>query len=296
MRVLRWIGPVVALVLAATLTACQGAAAPVSPSSAGPPVTFRFEQPSTSPPSSPPPSGEARTAPPPPVWTVGARPLPRRPDGFGQVLPTPPELAQRRLPTADRLAPPRDGQFAATLGPVPAEVLARSTWQPACPVGADGLRYLTLSFWGFDDRPHTGELIVAAGVAENVRKVFERLYAARFPIEEMRVTAKPELDAAPTGDGNNTNGFVCRPARGQTRWSAHAKGLAVDVNPFANPYLRGDLVLPELASAYVDRRQRKPGMIHSGDAVVQAFGAIGWTWGGTWRSPKDLMHFSATGD
>lgn len=230
------------------------------------------------------------------MWTVGARPLPKRPDGFGQVLPTPPELAQRRLPSADRLPPPKDGRFAAAVVPVPAEVLARSTWQPACPVGKDELRYLTVSFWGFDDRPHTGELILAAGVAEKVRAVFERLYAARFPIEEMRVTTKAELDAPPTGDGNNTNGFVCRPARGQTRWSAHAKGLAVDLNPFANPYLRGDLVLPELASAYVDRRQRKPGMIHAGDAVVQAFGAIGWTWGGAWRTPKDYMHFSATGD
>jgi hypothetical protein len=29
--------------------------------------------------------------------------------------------------------------------------------------------------------------------------------------------------------------------------------------------------------------------------VTTAFAAIGWTWGGTWRSPTDLMHFSATG-
>ena len=30
-------------------------------------------------------------------------------------------------------------------------------------------------------------------------------------------------------------------------------GLAVDLNPFQNPYRRGDLVLPELASADLDR-------------------------------------------
>ena len=80
------------------------------------------------------------------------------------------------------------------------------------------------------------------------------------------------------------------------RWSTHAYGLAVDLNPFQNPYRRGDLVLPELASAYLDRGRVRPGMIRPGDVVTKAFAAIGWTWGGTWRSPTDSMHFSATGD
>jgi hypothetical protein len=83
--------------------------------------------------------------------------------------------------------------------------------------------------------------------------------------------------------------------RGGTRFSAHAYGLAIDVNPFQNPYQRGDLVLPELASAYLDRTQLRPGMIVEGDVVVEAFAAIGWTWGGRWEQPSDAMHFSATG-
>jgi hypothetical protein len=89
--------------------------------------------------------------------------------------------------------------------------------------------------------------------------------------------------------------MVCRPTTGQTFWSAHALGLAIDVNPFQNPYVRGDLVLPELASSYVDRHQQRPGMIIDGDVVVEAFAAIGWTWGGRWDDPVDTMHFSATG-
>ncbi len=55
-------------------------------------------------------------------------------------------------------------------------------------------------------------------------------------------------------------------------------------------------MLPELASAYLDRDWERPGMLAEGDVVVQAFDAIGWTWGGRWSSPLDLMHFSATGD
>jgi hypothetical protein len=241
-------------------------------------------------------AGPTTTSPPAaPQWTVGASPLPLRPDGFGQVLPTPPELANRALPTVDRLPPPGNGQYAATLTPVPPDVLARSTWQPSCPVAADDLRYLTMSFWGFDGKTHTGEMIVNTAHAEGVTTVFGKLFAARFPLEEMRVTSRPELDAPPTGDGNNTTAFVCRPTVGQTTWSAHAYGLAIDVNPFCNPYLKGQLVLPELASSYVDRRNIRPGMVFRGDATVNAFKAIGWSWGGDWTSPLDLQHFTATG-
>jgi hypothetical protein len=233
--------------------------------------------------------------PPPPAWVVGAHPLPLRPDGYGAILPTPAVLADRMLPTADVLPPPASGAFESVISPVPPDVLARSTWQTGCPVRADQLRYLRMSFLGFDGRAHTGEMLVNEKAANTVVKVFGQLFADRFPIEEMRVTAASELNKPPTGDGNNTSAFVCRPTRGQTNWSAHAYGLAVDLNPFQNPYTHSDVVLPELASAYLDRQRVRPGMLLEGNAAVSAFEAAGWTWGGRWSDPVDRMHFSATG-
>jgi hypothetical protein len=185
--------------------------------------------------------------------------------------------------------------FASRVDPVPRPVLRRSTWQPACPVDAEDLRWVRVSFWGFDERRHTGELLLNAAVAQNVVTVFEALWRARFPIEEMRVTRPDELEAPPTGDGNNTGAFVCRPVTGGSSYSQHAFGLAIDVNPFQNPYVRGDLVLPELASAYLDRERSAPGMVRPGGPVVRAFTAIGWEWGGDYRSLKDWQHFSLTG-
>jgi D-alanyl-D-alanine carboxypeptidase len=229
-----------------------------------------------------------------PDW-LGTRLLPLRPDGFGQVLPTPPELVDRRVPAIDVLPPPPDGEFTATVAAVPPDVVARSSWQPACPVTLDELRYVTVSFWGFDERPHTGELIVNARFAEDLADVFRQLFDARFPIEEMRVIRAEEIDAHPTGDGNTTTSFVCRPAVGSGSWSRHAYGLAVDINPFHNPYLKGDLVLPELASAYLDRGNVRPGMILPGEAVTEAFADIGWAWGGQWNTLLDYMHFSDNG-
>lgn len=230
-----------------------------------------------------------------PATAAERPPLPLRPDGYGVAQPTPPDLVDRRFPTRDVLPPPADGAFASTVAPVPDDVLARSTWKPECPVPPADLRYVTVAFHGFDGATHTGELIVAATVADDVASAFGELYAAGFPIEEMRVVEPSELTAPPTGDDNNTTAFVCRPATGLTRWSAHALGLAVDINPFQNPYSKGDLVLPELASAYLDRDRDLPGMIRDGGPVVAAFERIGWKWGGRWTSPVDRHHFSQTG-
>ncbi len=229
-----------------------------------------------------------------PDW-LGSRPLPLGPDGYALPQPTPPELVDRRFSSIDVLPPPAGADFEWAVAPVPEDVAARSTWQPECPVTLEDLRYVTVSFWGFDERAHTGELIVNATVADDIVEVFRRLWESRFPIEEMRVVRAEELDFPPTGDGNNTTAFVCRPIRGGATWSQHAYGLAVDVNPFHNPYLKGDRVLPELATAYLDRTDVRPGMVFAGDPVGTAFADIGWAWGGDFRTLADYMHFSSTG-
>lgn len=244
--------------------------------------------------SAPAPATTATTA---PVWVVGASPLPLRPDGFGEVLPTPAVLVDRRLPTVDVLPPPASGGFESSISPIDDAVRARmgGTHRDGCPVAIEDLRYVTVSFRGFDGAAHTGELVVHRDEAEDVVGVFAELFEVGFPIEEMRLVTDADLDAPPTGDGNVTASFVCRAVRGGTRFSAHASGLAIDVNPFQNPYVRDDLVLPELASAYLDRSVVRPGMLLDGDVAVRAFEAIGWTWGGRWDDPTDTMHFSATG-
>ena len=242
------------------------------------------------------PSTTSTTAPPVttprPDW-LGTRVLPEGPTGFGEIQPTPSELVDRRFATIDLLPPPEAEQFAASVEAMPDDVVARSTWSEACPVGLGDLRYVTMPFWGFDQQLHTGELLIHADAVDTVVAGFRQLFERRFPIEEMRVTRVDELDAPPTGDGNNTSAFVCRPTRGSTKWSEHALGRAVDINPFHNPYVKGDLVLPELASVYADRSSIRPGMLTAED--VAGFRGAGWGWGSTWTSLQDHMHLSAGG-
>jgi hypothetical protein len=218
------------------------------------------------------------------------------PDGFGVSPGTPSELRNRRIVTTDLLPPPADGKFHSRIQTVPAAVAKRSSWSTDCPVTLNQLRYLTVSFVGFDRRVHTGELLVNRSVAGDVVNVFRYLYETGWPIEEMRIASKADLAAKPTGDGNTTSAFACRPVRGRlSTWSQHAYGLAIDVDPFQNPYIDGRTVLPELAKSYTDRSQVRPGMIRSSSAPARAFRSVGWGWGGDYSTKKDWMHFSSTG-
>jgi hypothetical protein len=275
--------PVAALLAATLLLAgCSGG------TTAAPPAA----SPTPAPTSASPSSGPAYSS-----WRLGVHVLPRTAQGFGEIRPTPKALRVRRYPTTDLLPPPADGGFHASVGAVTDPIRERmgETWSPACPVALADLAYVTVSFRGFDGLAHTGELVLAAQEADDVVSVFRALFAAGYPIEEMRLPTTADLEAPPTGDGNDTAALVCRAARGQTSWSAHAYGLAIDVNPFLNPYSKGDVVLPERASAYLDRTRTQPGIIHPGDLVVREFARIGWSWGGSWSSLKDYQHFTATG-
>ncbi|WP_229022941.1 hypothetical protein [Actinomarinicola tropica] len=151
-----------------------------------------------------------------PEWVVGAEPLPLRPDGLGEILPTPEPLVERSLPTPDVLPPPPDDAYRSSIEPLDEATVERMgrTWQPECPVPLEDLRHLTVTFWGFDGEHHTGELVVHADAAEDLAWVFGQLHAERFPLEEVRIVTDADLDAPPTGDGNTTAAFVCRPVRG----------------------------------------------------------------------------------
>lgn len=259
---------------------------PTVPTSTPPTVTV------STPPTATTPADNGATAA--PAW-LGTRVLPTDSAGHAAAVVTPPELVDRRIVTVDVLPPPADGLFHSTVAPVDAAVAARSSWTSRCPVKLTDLRYVTVVFRGFDGRAHTGELLVNRTVAAGAVKAFEQLFAAGFPIERMVVASKAEVDAPPTGDGNTTGSYACRPVARGTSWSEHAYGRAIDVNPFQNPYVKGDVVLPELATAYADRSRVLPGMILPGSAVVKAFAANGFSWGGDYRSLKDWMHFSTTG-
>jgi hypothetical protein len=180
--------------------------------------------------------------------------------------------------------------------PVTRAELGKS-WHPGCPVAPAQLRKLTLAYWGFDRRPHAGALVVNASVAGEVSDAFARLYRAHFPIRRMTPIAAYGGSDDRSMAADNTSAFNCRyaVAPGPKRWSVHAYGEAIDVNPIENPYIEGGKVLPPAGRRYADRSVARPGMAVPGGLLVSAFAAAGWQWGGRWTGSPDYQHFSSTG-
>ncbi len=175
--------------------------------------------------------------------------------------------------------------------------MMRSIHGRRCPVRWSDLRLLRLPYVGFDGAAHRGELVVAAEHAREVVGVFARLYDARWPIRRMRTTAAYGGSDQRSMAADNTSGFNCRRVAGSDRWSAHAFGAAIDINPVENPDLHDGSVRPAVGRPFarLPRAAGTPvplGVIRSGDIIVEAFAAIGWKWGGTWSTP-DYQHFVA---
>src|SRR5690349_18522267 len=58
-------------------------------------------------------------------------------------------------------------------------------WPKNHPVSISELAYVKVLYWGFDDKPHIGVLIVNKELANEVLEIFSKLYEAKFPIEQM---------------------------------------------------------------------------------------------------------------
>ncbi|WP_436521288.1 M15 family metallopeptidase [Actinoplanes sp. HUAS TT8] len=170
-----------------------------------------------------------------------------------------------------------------TLTPAPAPAAAN------CPVPASELRRVWVKYMDFDGAIHDGSLIVNRTIVPATQKAFALLYEWRFPIMVMEPIAQnmPGL----TDKSVLTGGYECRTVAGTTRWSQHAYGLAIDINPRQNPMIRGTYLDPPHSEPWIPRAPYRTGMIHPSGAE-KAFTTNGFAWGGRWNTLKDYMHFS----
>jgi hypothetical protein len=197
----------------------------------------------------------------------------------------PPEIVTRKKPT----------DFTSRIEPIPAPLLEKmraTTWHAGCPVPTEDLRQLTLTYWTFKEQRETGTLIVNKTVAEEVTKIFHDLFNHGFLIEKMTPVEDYNGSDDASMAANNTSAFNCRDVTGQPRkFSNHSWGLAIDINPLTNPYVKGDKVLPPEGARYLDRTKAFPGSILANGFIVKRFTEAGWTWGGSWSDRKDFQHF-----
>jgi hypothetical protein len=186
--------------------------------------------------------------------------------------------------------------FSASIARIPSAATLKYSWHAGCPVPVSKLRTISMTYWGMDHQTHQGQLVVNASVADDVVKVFHKLYDNRYPIRRMVPVDAYKGSDFDSIEADNTSAFNCRNATGSSSWSQHAYGLAIDLNTCENPYVSADgSIAHPRCRKYGDRSRRDPRLIHAGDATVRAFASIGWGWGGSWSGAKDYQHFSSNG-
>ena len=164
-----------------------------------------------------------------------------------------------------------------------------------CPLELNTLRYITVAYVNFDGDVCEGELIVNKEIAEDIISIFQQLFKERYPIESIRLIDDYDANDDSSMAANNSSAFCYRVISGTNELSNHSFGLAVDINPLYNPYIKSNgQVLPAEAEAFADRTLSNPYYITPEDVCVRIFKEHGFSWGGDWKSSRDYQHFEYT--
>lgn len=153
------------------------------------------------------------------------------------------------------------------------------------------LSYLRITYWGFDEKVHIGEMIVNRFLSQEVLDIFKEVYDKKYPIEKMKLIDEYQANDEKSMSDNNTSAFCYRVIANTDTLSKHSLGKAIDVNPLYNPYVVRTSISPAKGKKYANRDIITKGMIIKGDALYNAFIKRGWSWGGNWTNVKDYQHF-----
>lgn len=162
----------------------------------------------------------------------------------------------------------------------------------------EDLRYLKVLYYDFNAETQVGELICNQAIAGDLVEIFYELYQNEYQIDKMKLIDEYNGDDTLSMEDDNTSCFNYRVVDGTTKLSKHALGLAIDINPFYNPYIvfnrptQGETYIsPKGSEIYADRSQAFPYKIDYDDLCYRLFKEHGFTWGGDWNSTKDYQHF-----
>ena len=160
------------------------------------------------------------------------------------------------------------------------------------------LSYVNVLYNDFNGSISRGELICNDSIAQDLVEIFEELYRSGYQFEQITLIDEYGGDDTLSMEHNNTSCFNYRVVDGTDNLSKHAYGLAIDINPFYNPYVvfnkdgTGETYIsPTGSEVYADRDKDFPYKIDENDLCYRLFIEHGFTWGGNWNSSKDYQHF-----
>ncbi len=174
------------------------------------------------------------------------------------------------------------------------KILARidgRSYKEGCTVPLSELRYLTILHYNFKGQITRGELICNRAISDDLLEIFGALFDAKYQIERVELIDNFGADDRRSMIANNSSAFNFRYISGSKTLSNHSYGMAIDINPLYNPYVRGKMVDPIESTPYADRTKPFAHKIDKNDLCYKEFTKRGFTWGGDWKSLKDYQHF-----
>jgi len=189
----------------------------------------------------------------------------------------------------------RDGFYQETLSDTLIERITGCSYHENDDISLDQLRFLHVLYYDFNNEIKDGELICNKQIADDLLEIFSTLYDNAYQIDKIQLIDVYDADDDLSCADDNTACFNYRTVAGSTTLSKHALGMAIDINPFYNPYVTypdgKERISPAGSEVYADRSNDNPHMIRKGDLCYQLFIDHGFTWGGEWKSLKDYQHF-----
>jgi hydrogenase maturation factor len=191
-------------------------------------------------------------------------------------------------------------------------------------------KVISVEYYGNDGKIQRGEMVVHKKLAEDVKGAFEATLKAnkeaghlKYPIANIAPVNEYHWSDEYSMQANNSSGFNPRKMTGSNKISLHGKGMAIDINPVQNPYIKfykgknkpmhtANIIKPkefvkEFAKLYGknferDRntistetynriRSKMKGSIDENHPITKYLKNRGWTWGGNWNSLTDPQHF-----
>ncbi len=170
------------------------------------------------------------------------------------------------------------------------------SYKKNCPLPLSDLRYLHVLHKDLSGKILEGELICNVKIAEPLIDIFKKLFAENYPIEKIRLIDEYEADDELSMHDNNSSCFNFRYVSFTNRISLHGYGMAIDINPLYNPYIKtvdGEkIIAPDNSAAFEDREKNFPCKIEEDDLCCKIFAEHGFSWGGNcWEDEKDYQHF-----
>ena len=160
---------------------------------------------------------------------------------------------------------------------------------------------LEVQYYGFDGALHRGQIVMHKDVARDVEVFFKTALAMGFPLSKVIPISdkKYAWDDAVSCNDNNSSGYNYRLIMGTDRMSKHASGLAFDINPVQNIYVRYDENMREIFRLPKEGVYDKDaaGTLTGDHPLVTLMKGLGWDWGGDWKPQSgriDYQHFEKT--